>query len=181
MCHWRALCPLAYDNWRCSIQPEVFRSSKFCPSRDLISGRQQESLVYYYDCCESYGNLSDYCSACYLLSVSWLSHKTTMVQMYVDNHVNLYTTKTTQLTTIKGGEGVSRAEGGGEEWGVRGKRTRMPSGERGGGGESGGRQEDTGCPLVVHNRKTYNCQHNTAPPRHELPPPSAPPHPSSDS
>ena len=23
-CHWRALCLLAYDNWRCSIQPEIF-------------------------------------------------------------------------------------------------------------------------------------------------------------
>ena len=22
--HWRALCLLAHDNWRCSIQPEIF-------------------------------------------------------------------------------------------------------------------------------------------------------------
>ena len=22
--HWRALCLLAFDNWRCSIQPEIF-------------------------------------------------------------------------------------------------------------------------------------------------------------
>ena len=41
-----------------------------------------------------------------------------MVQMYVDNHVNLNTIKITQLTTIKGGEGVSIT--GGEE--RRGKR-----------------------------------------------------------
>ena len=27
-CHWRALCLLAYDNWRCSIQPEIFHSLK---------------------------------------------------------------------------------------------------------------------------------------------------------
>ena len=37
-CHWRALCLLAYDNWRCSIQPEIFHSLKVTsPSRDLIS------------------------------------------------------------------------------------------------------------------------------------------------
>ena len=27
-CHWRALCLLAYDNWRCNIQPEIFHSLK---------------------------------------------------------------------------------------------------------------------------------------------------------
>ena len=27
-CHWRALSLLAYDNWRCSIQPEIFHSLK---------------------------------------------------------------------------------------------------------------------------------------------------------
>ena len=27
-CHWRALCLLAYDNWRCSIQPAIFHSLK---------------------------------------------------------------------------------------------------------------------------------------------------------
>ena len=43
--HWRALCLLAHDNWRCSIQPEIFHSSKFCLSRDSISVRQRESPV----------------------------------------------------------------------------------------------------------------------------------------
>ena len=45
-CHWRALCLLAYDNWRYSIQPEIFHSLKVpSPSRDSISDRQRESPV----------------------------------------------------------------------------------------------------------------------------------------
>ena len=45
-CHWRTLCVLAYDNWRCSIQPEIFYSLKVPnPSRDSISDRQRESPV----------------------------------------------------------------------------------------------------------------------------------------
>ena len=45
-CHWRALCLLAYDNWGCSIQPEIFHSLKVpSPSRDSISDRQRESPV----------------------------------------------------------------------------------------------------------------------------------------
>ena len=45
-CHWRALCLLAYDNWRCSIQPEIFHSLKVpSPSRDSTSDRQRESPV----------------------------------------------------------------------------------------------------------------------------------------
>ena len=45
-CHWRALCLLAYDNWRCSIQPENFHSLKVpSQSRDSISNRQRESPV----------------------------------------------------------------------------------------------------------------------------------------
>ena len=27
--HWRALCLLAHDNWRCSIQPEIFTHQNF--------------------------------------------------------------------------------------------------------------------------------------------------------
>ena len=47
-CHWRALCPLAYDNWRCSIQPEIFHSLKVPnPSRDSISDRQQETSIIF--------------------------------------------------------------------------------------------------------------------------------------
>ena len=42
---WRVLCLLAHDNWRCSIQPETFHTSKFCSSRDSISDRQLESQV----------------------------------------------------------------------------------------------------------------------------------------
>ena len=47
-CHWRALCLLAYDNWRCSIQPEIFHSLHVkvpSLSRDSISDRQRESPV----------------------------------------------------------------------------------------------------------------------------------------
>ena len=43
--HWRALCLLAHDNWRCSIQPEIFTHQNFCLSRDSISVRQRESPV----------------------------------------------------------------------------------------------------------------------------------------
>ena len=51
-CHWRALCLLAYDNWGCSVQPEVFHSLKVpSPSRDSISDRQRDSPVHYYTDC----------------------------------------------------------------------------------------------------------------------------------
>ena len=45
-CHWRALSLLAYDNWRYSIQPEIFHSLKVpSQSRDSISDGQRESPV----------------------------------------------------------------------------------------------------------------------------------------
>ena len=55
--HRRALCLLAYDNWRCSIQPEIFHSSK-CRARAGISSgvvankqeleRSKISVRYYF-------------------------------------------------------------------------------------------------------------------------------------
>ena len=30
--HWRALCLLAHDNWRCSIQPEIITHQDFARS-----------------------------------------------------------------------------------------------------------------------------------------------------
>ena len=44
--HWRALCLLAYDNWRCSIQPEIFHSSK-CRARAGIRTLVDSGRVSY--------------------------------------------------------------------------------------------------------------------------------------
>ena len=46
VCHWRALCLLAYDNWRCSIQPEIFHSLK-CQARAGIRSRIDSGRVQY--------------------------------------------------------------------------------------------------------------------------------------
>ena len=47
-CHWRALCLLAYDNWRCSIQPENFsliKSAEPEPGFDLGSTAGESSTL----------------------------------------------------------------------------------------------------------------------------------------
>ena len=46
ICHWRALCLLAYDNWRCSIQPEIFHSLK-CRARAWIRTPVDSRRVQY--------------------------------------------------------------------------------------------------------------------------------------
>ena len=44
--HWRALCLLAYDNWRCSIQPEIFTHQSLPePGFELLSTAGQSSVL----------------------------------------------------------------------------------------------------------------------------------------
>ena len=47
--HWRALCLLAHDNWRCSIQPEIFTHQNFARAgirSRFDSGRVQCAYRY---------------------------------------------------------------------------------------------------------------------------------------
>ena len=44
-CHWRELCLLAHDNWRCSIQPEIFTHQNFARA-GIRSRLDSGSLVW---------------------------------------------------------------------------------------------------------------------------------------
>ena len=41
--HWRALCLLAYDNWRCSIEPQIFTLPE--PGFELRSTAGESSVL----------------------------------------------------------------------------------------------------------------------------------------